>query len=190
MEIAVADFIEKVETEQVTAQRFEITRGALEQQGKKAVLTPIVEFVSETVQKGELASATLAFTDDEIEFRLETSIINLPLRYVNTIKKMLSDEDDMAVNVYSVIESPDVNASSLRIDKVASVEDFETHQDVMAESIGEWLDTQLAAIKTNEEHRAETDALKAKEEADAEKKPAKKTTAKKTIKKTPKKTDK
>ncbi|ANZ60469.1 hypothetical protein AYR62_12300 [Secundilactobacillus paracollinoides] len=187
MDIAVADFIEKVETEQVTSQTFEITRGALDQQGDKAVLTPIVEFVAETVKKGELASAILSFTDAEIEFRLETSIINLPLRYVNTIKKMLSDEDDMAVNIYSVLESPDVNQSSLRIDKVASVDDFQAHQDVMAESIGEWLDTQLAAIKTNEEHRAETDALKAKEETESDKKPAKKTAAKKTAKKTTKK---
>ncbi|WP_054654495.1 hypothetical protein [Secundilactobacillus silagei] len=88
----------------------------------------MVEMIVKAVGENKLAQATLTLTDADIQVHLETSVVNLPLRYVNAMKKMLADDDTLPVSIYSIIESPDVNVSSLRIDKVASADDFVSHQ--------------------------------------------------------------
>lgn len=155
MESLVKDFIEKVDAEEFETENFGGSLADLNQNGAKKTLAPMVDMISTAVQSNQLAQATLSLTDADIQVRLETSVVNLPLRYVNAMKKMLADDETLPVSVYSIVESPDVNASSLRIDKVASADDFVSHQADMASAIATWLDTQLEQIKTNQEKQAD-----------------------------------
>lgn len=155
MESLVKDFIEKVDAEEFETENFGGSLADLNQNGAKKALAPMVDMISTAVQSNQLAQATLSLTDADIQVRLETSVVNLPLRYVNAMKKMLADDETLPVSVYSIVESPDVNASSLRIDKVASADDFVSHQADMASAIATWLDTQLEQIKTNQEKQAD-----------------------------------
>lgn len=155
MESLVKDFIEKVDAEEFETENFGGSLADLNQNGAKKALAPMVDMISTAVQSNQLAQATLSLTDADIQVRLETSVVNLPLRYVNAMKKMLADDETLPVSVYSIVESPDVNASSLRIDKVASADDFVSHQADMASAIATWLDTQLEQIKTNHEKQAD-----------------------------------
>ncbi|KRK98857.1 hypothetical protein FD04_GL000599 [Secundilactobacillus odoratitofui DSM 19909 = JCM 15043] len=155
MESLVKDFIEKVDAEEFETENFGGSLADLNQNGAKKALAPLVDMISTAVQSDQLAQATLSLTDADIQVRLETSVVNLPLRYVNAMKKMLADDETLPVSVYSIVESPDVNASSLRIDKVASADDFVSHQADMASAIATWLDTQLEQIKTNQEKQAD-----------------------------------
>lgn len=155
MESLVKDFVEEVEAENYETQNFGGSLAEIKKSGAAKALEPMVEMIVKAVGENKLAQATLTLTDADIQVHLETSIINLPLRYLNAMKKMLADDDTLPISVYSIIESPDVNASSLRIDKVASADDFVSHQGDMADAIATWLEQQLDQIKENQEKKAE-----------------------------------
>lgn len=155
MESLVKDFIEEVEAENYDVQNFGSSLAEIKKTGAVKALEPMVEMIVKAVGENKLAQATLTLTDADIQVHLETSVVNLPLRYVNAMKKMLADDDTLPVSIYSIIESPDVNVSSLRIDKVASADDFVSHQGDMAKSVAAWLDKQLDQIKENQEKKAE-----------------------------------
>lgn len=167
MDILVKDFIEQVEAEGYTQANFDTTLATLTKDPEKAI-KPVVKTLTDAVKADQLAGVALTVTDADIVIRLETSVINLPLQYVNAMKKMLSDDETLAVNVYSVIESPDVNASSLRIDKVASVADFDAHNADMAGAVGDWIADQLAQIEANQKAAAEADAQTDKKADDSD----------------------
>lgn len=155
MESLVKDFVEEVEAENYETQNFGGSLAEIKKSGVAKALEPMVEMIVKAVGENKLAQATLTLTDADIQVHLETSIINLPLRYLNAMKKMLADDDTLPISVYSIIESPDINASSLRIDKVASADDFVSHQGDMADAIATWLEQQLDQIKENQEKKAE-----------------------------------
>ncbi|MTV83162.1 hypothetical protein [Secundilactobacillus folii] len=157
MESVVKDFIEAVDAENFETQNFGGSLADIEKNGAVKVLQPMVDMIVKAVSENKLAQATLSLTDADIQVRLETSVVNLPLRYVNAMKKMLADDDTLKVSIYSVIESPDVNVSSLRIDKVASADDFVTHKADMATAIASWLQTQLQNVKENQAKKAAAD---------------------------------
>lgn len=158
MESNVKDFFDEVEAENYEQKNFGGSLAEIQKKGTAEVLKPMVAMMVANIKANKLAAASLLFTDADIQVRLETGIVNLPLRYLTAMQKMLADDDTLPINVYSVIESPDVNVSSLRIDKVASADDFVAHEADMAGAIADWLDTQLEAIKTNQEAKENEEA--------------------------------
>ncbi len=155
MESLVKDFVEEVEAENYDTQNFGSSLAEIKKNGAVKSLEPMVNMIVKAIGENKLAQATLTLTDADIQVHLETSVVNLPLRYLNAMKKMLADDDTLPISVYSIVESPDINASSLRIDKVASADDFVSHQADMATAIATWLDKQLDQIKENQEKKAE-----------------------------------
>jgi hypothetical protein len=155
MESLVKDFVEEVEAENYDTQNFGSSLAEIKKDGAVKSLEPMVNMIVKAIGDNKLAQATLTLTDTDIQVHLETSVVNLPLRYLNAMKKMLADDDTLPISVYSIIESPDINASSLRIDKVASADDFVSHQADMATAIATWLDKQLDQIKENQEKKDE-----------------------------------
>lgn len=157
MESLVKDFIEEVEAEKYETQNFGSSLAEINKNGATKALEPMVDMMVKAIGDNKLAQATLTLTDTDIQVHLETSVVNLPLRYLNAMKKMLADDDTLPVSIYSIIESPDINPSSLRIDKVASADDFVSHKDGMAAAIATWLEKQLDQIKENQEKKDDTD---------------------------------
>ncbi|MCH5462942.1 hypothetical protein HC026_06980 [Lactobacillus sp. LC28-10] len=153
MESLVKDFVEEVEAENYETQNFGSSLAEINKNGAAKSLEPMVTMIVKAIGENKLAQATLTLTDADIQVRLETSVVNLPLRYLTAMKKMLADDDTLPISVYSIIESPDVNASSLRIDKVASADDFVSHQGDMAAAIATWLEKQLDQIKVNQDKK-------------------------------------
>lgn len=155
MNISVETLTDQLAEADYNVKEFKTTLKDVEAKGSAAAIQPLVDFMTTAIQNNQLAQGNLVFDGSDILVRLENNVINIPYANVNPIKKMLSPEADMAVNVYSIIESPDVNVSSLRIDKVASAEDFVAHADEMAPGIATWLDEKLDVIKNHEENAEE-----------------------------------
>lgn len=158
METVVKDFTEAIEAENYETQNFGSSLAEINKKGATDVLQKMVDMIVTAIGENKLAQATLALTDADIQVRLETNVVNLPFRYLTAMQKMLADDDTMPISVYSIIESPDVNVSSLRIDKVASADDFVSHKNDMATAIGSWLETQLENVKENQAKKAEEES--------------------------------
>ncbi|KRK46948.1 hypothetical protein FC96_GL000839 [Secundilactobacillus kimchicus JCM 15530] len=155
MEISVETLTETLEEGNYNVKEFTTSLADVAKKGSAAVLQPLVDNMATAIQNTQLAQANLLFSDADITVRLENNVINLPYQNINPMKKMLAPEATMAVNVYSIIESPDVNVSSLRIDKVASADDFVKHVDEMAAGVATWLDDKLTIIKNHEDNAEE-----------------------------------
>ena len=155
MDIAVATLTETIENASYNAHDFKVTRAAFKKDGAEKYVSALVDFISEAIDRNELGQANLVFSDDEIVVRLEINAINLPYSSLNPLKKMLDPEATLPVNVYSIIESPDVNVSHLRIDKVASADDFVAHEKDAVSGIVNWLDEKMATIDNHEENAEE-----------------------------------
>ncbi len=69
--------------------------------------------------------------------------------------KMLQDEETLPVNVYLVIVSPLVNQSGLRIDEVASADDYVGNVANYLDMVNNWVSEHLAAVKENLEKQSE-----------------------------------
>ncbi|MEJ6400073.1 hypothetical protein [Nicoliella lavandulae] len=145
MEIDAQKFIDQITDEDFKSTNFTVERANLEQDIKQSV-GPMVQFIAEQIQSGAIAQARLEVADADTQFRLETSIINLPLRYAKAISKIMSGDGQQPVNVYMIVESPDVNRSKLRIDEVATADEFVAQQAAAVTRIADWMHEQLAKI--------------------------------------------
>ncbi|MBW1604900.1 hypothetical protein [Lactobacillus sp. Sy-1] len=150
MEIDVEKFIDQVTDEQFKATNFTIKKAALEADLSKA-FAPMVSFIAEQIQSDQIAQARLIVEDADTVFKLETNVINLPFDYVKAISKIMSGEGVQPVNVYMIVESPEVNRSKLRIDETATADDFVASQAQMVTKVVDWAQTQLHKIDSEDE---------------------------------------
>ncbi|MHA8110550.1 hypothetical protein ACYATP_03445 [Lactobacillaceae bacterium Melli_B4] len=148
MEIDTQSFIDQVTDEQFESTYFMTQKAALEKD-VSAVIQPMIDFMVQQIKANQIAQARLVVEDADAEFKLETCIINLPLRYVKAISKITTDEGVQPLNVYMTVESPAVNRSSLRIDEVAPADEFVADADQMNAKITPWVQEQLAKIDAN-----------------------------------------
>ncbi|WP_318765610.1 hypothetical protein [Lactiplantibacillus carotarum] len=75
------------------------------------------------VKDDQLAQATLTTTHEPaISFRLETSVINLPLANLTEIGKVTEADATMPINLYMIAES-EALPSGLRIDELGAATD-------------------------------------------------------------------
>jgi len=96
----------------------------------------------DNVQADKLAQATLT-TEHEpaISFRLETSVINLPLANLTEIGKVTVAEETMPINLYMIAES-EAFRSGLRIDELGSAETVLADRVAAKDLLTTWLATQ------------------------------------------------
>lgn len=122
--------------------------------------------LAEYVQKGELVSAELVVSGDEpISLRVETNIINLPVKYVNAISKIIINDPATDVNLYMIVEHPLVTRSGLRIELAASVAAYLDDEESVQMKIANFFTKELQSIQ---------EAKKAAEATDTEAKEDKK----------------
>lgn len=119
-------------------------------------LDELLAFVRQALTAGDLVGAELVISGDEpIHLRLESNLINLPLRYVNQISKIVINNPASEVNVYMIVEHPLVSQSGLRIDQAATVTGFLDDLDSVAAKIAAYFDEKIALInQAMEEERA------------------------------------
>lgn len=147
-------------------------------------MAAVYDYVEEQLNLGKLGYGEIQVSDTDVVIRLETNLINLPLQDIKRIDKMISDEDRLPVNVYIVMSSPYVNVSGLRIDEVASADDYLDHMAQYLPMMNDWVADHLAAVQENMKTQAEKEADEKKAKAKPKAKAKSKTTTKKAQAKT------
>lgn len=119
------------------------------------VMQPVYDYVEEQLNLGKLAYGEVKASDEDVAIRLETNLINLPFQDAKVISKMMQDQETLPVNVYLVISSPWVNKSSLRIDEVASADDYVGNVANYLDQMNNWVAEHLDMVKKNLEKQPE-----------------------------------
>ncbi|MCM8608580.1 MULTISPECIES: hypothetical protein [Lactiplantibacillus] len=138
MQRNVQTFIDDVTAEKVTQASLTGTYDQL-----TAQVQPWLAKLVAAVKQDQLAQITLTTTHEPaISFRLETSVINLPLANLTEIGKVTVADDTMPINVYMIAES-EVLQSGLRIDELGSVDDVLADQANAEKLLTDWLSAQV-----------------------------------------------
>lgn len=124
------------------------------------MMAPLAAFIREQIGADKLAQAELKVTDAEMSVRLELSVINLPLQDTKTIGKIMETSEEADLNVYAVIESPDINVSGLRIDALAPATTYVEQAKVADESLHDWLNLQIEKLQAAATNKEATDVKK------------------------------
>lgn len=99
---------------------------------------------------------------DDLSVRLETNLINIPMQEAQRLDPKLLDRDPAyQVNVYMVAEGDDLNKSGLRIDELASGDQFSTTSATVSK-FQEWVADQLAMTTENRQNDREDKKSKKK----------------------------
>ncbi|MCT3283774.1 hypothetical protein [Lactiplantibacillus pentosus] len=138
MQRNVQTFIDDVTAEKVTQASLTGTYDQL-----TAQVQPWLAKLVAAVKQDQLAQITLTTTHEPaISFRLETSVINLPLANLTEIGKVTVADDTMPIKVYMIAESEALQ-SGLRIDELGSVDDVLADQANAEKLLTDWLSAQV-----------------------------------------------
>ncbi|MGA3408777.1 hypothetical protein [Lactiplantibacillus pentosus] len=138
MQRNVQTFIDDVTAEKVTQASLTGTYDQL-----TAQVQPWLAKLVAAVKQDQLAQIILTTTHEPaISFRLETSVINLPLANLTEIGKVTVADDTMPINVYMIAESEALQ-SGLRIDELGSVDDVLADQANAEKLLTDWLSAQV-----------------------------------------------
>ena len=123
-------------------------------------MAPLAAFIRQQIDADQLAQAELTLTDTAVSVRLEMSVINLPLQDTKTIGKIMETNVEQELNVYAVIETPDINASGLRIDALAPATTYVDQTQTADQSLHDWLALQIEKLQAAATNKDETDVKK------------------------------
>lgn len=159
MKREIQSFIDAVAADEVRHFSADTTQKAFFKDPDK-LMAPLAAFIREQIGKDQLAQAELTVTDAEMSVRLEMSVINLPLQDSKTIGKIMETDEEAELNVYAVIETPDINVSGLRIDALAPATTYVDQASVADQSLHDWLGLQIEKLEAAETNKEETDVKK------------------------------
>jgi hypothetical protein len=143
MQLTGNDFIDALKNEAVVTKTFT----AADQES--IVLDDLFDFVTKTLMAGQLVAGEMVISGDEpISLRLESSLINLPLRYVNAISKIVINDPDTEVTLYMIVEHPKVTQSGLRIDAAATVAAYLDDPDSVKVKIANYFTDEIVKINS------------------------------------------
>ncbi|MCM0583411.1 hypothetical protein H9L19_05680 [Weissella diestrammenae] len=146
MQLTGNDLIEIIKSEKIVQRAWTAEDQATIQ------LDSLFDFMTQQVHKNQIASGQIIISGDEpIQLWLETSLINLPLRYANQISKIVVDEPLSDVNLYMFVENPKVSRSGMRIELAASVQSYLDDSESVMAKIAAFYDRELAVINNYEE---------------------------------------
>ncbi|GAD16930.1 hypothetical protein [Lentilactobacillus otakiensis] len=155
LEKDVASFVDDVVNEKIEGKSFSKKLDEIMADPAK-VMQPVYDYVEEQLNLGKLAYGEVKASDEDVTLRLETNLINLPYEDAKVISKMMQDQDGtLPINVYLVISSPWVNKSSLRIDEVASADDYVGNVANYLDQMNNWVSEHLDMVKENLEKQPE-----------------------------------
>ena len=123
-------------------------------------MAPLAAFIRQQIGADQLAQAELKLTDTAVSVRLEMSVINLPLQDTKTIGKIMETNEEQELNVYAVIETPDINVSGLRIDALAPATTYVDQAQTADQSLHDWLNLQIEKLQAAASNKEETDVKK------------------------------
>ncbi|NLR09747.1 MULTISPECIES: hypothetical protein [Lactobacillaceae] len=123
-------------------------------------MAPLAAFMRQQIGADQLAQAELKLTDTAVSVRLEMSVINLPLQDTKTIGKIMETNEEQELNVYAVIETPDINVSGLRIDALAPATTYVDQAQTADQSLHDWLNLQIEKLQAAASNKEETDVKK------------------------------
>lgn len=113
-------------------------------------LDPLFLFLEQKINDNQLVSGEIIISGDEpIHLSVETNVINLPLRYVNQISKIIINDPETDVNVYMFVDHPDVTRSGMRIELAASVQSFLDDRESVMSKISLFFDREIQNISKN-----------------------------------------
>jgi len=143
MQRNVQTFIDAVTAEELTTTTSQAAYDQLTDQ-----LSAWLNDCLDVVAKDQLVQANLTTDHDPaISFRLETSVINLPLANLTEIGKVTVADETMPINLYMIAES-EAFRSGLRIDELGSVDDVLADRDGALKLLTTWFTAQLDRLDT------------------------------------------
>ena len=109
---------------------------AVAAKGLDSALAPVFAAVSEAIAQGKLIQAQLTITSAEPTIiRLETGIVNLPFADAKKIINFLEPEEQVPLKLYLIVIAEHVNASGLRIDEVATLDQYTENESAQQAAI-------------------------------------------------------
>lgn len=110
-------------------------------------LDDLFGYVEQVISEEKLFSAELLISGDEpISLRVETGLVNLPIRYTNAISKIVINDPETEVTLYMIAEHPLVTKSGLRIETAATVAAFADDPESVESKIAAFFDKELQNI--------------------------------------------
>lgn len=141
MQRNVQAFIDDVQAEKLTQSTIDGDYQQLTNQ-----VQPWLNGFLSAVEADQLAQATLTTTHEPaISFRLETSVINLPLANLTEIGKVTVADDTMPIKLYMIAES-EALPSGLRIDELGAATDVLADRTGAEQLLTTWLTSQIARL--------------------------------------------
>ncbi|KRK45453.1 hypothetical protein N0K71_05180 [Dellaglioa algida] len=192
MKMTVEQFMSAIEEETYTKIFYAATPEDVQNVGIPDLFAKGYAALAESLKNNQLAEIQLMieYPEGTAIFTLETNIINLPYKYYKKLPGFFNEVTDEAeINVYLIVESPVINVSKLRIDKVTSGVEYLEHQDDFNVTMTTMIAEKVAFLENPPEivekekvepvKKAAATKKKAvkKKKAPAKKQPAKKTTA-------------
>lgn len=185
MELTVQDYAKKLEAGDYAVSEATLTATKIQQ---KTTWKTAIQSILDHLAAGELARQnwTVNTRGDSISVRLECNLINIPMDEALRLDgKLLKADTTYPVNLYLVVESPDVNRTGLRIDSLVDNPGADADANTLAEQAQVWVTEKLGMVMQNRQAAKEA-AKKTTKAAKTTSKTGKKTT-RKSIAKTTKK---
>lgn len=157
MKVNVGELLTTLKEEGVTSQSREVKPKELKTAGLKETAKSLLDNIVEQAKAGKISQAEVTNAKQELSIRLEMNVINLPVRYVNPMEKILDSESEAEVNVYMIVEAPKVTRSGLRIDLLGTVDDVIADPTGKLDTLVEWLTSELEAIEENKQEKPKED---------------------------------
>ncbi|KRM58796.1 hypothetical protein [Secundilactobacillus malefermentans] len=155
MKIHVADLFNTLKEDGVTSQSNAVKAKDLKGAALEKTLQSLVDYIVKQGKAEQISQAEVTIEKEELSIRLEMNVINLPVRYVSPMEKVLDAESDQDVNVYMIVESPKVNKSGLRIDEIGTVDSVMADPAAALKQFTDFVTEKLADIAVADEPEPE-----------------------------------
>ena len=141
MKITGNDFIEILKDNNIKTKTFT----AADQEAIN--LDDMFDYATQQIKMEALFSVEEVITGEEpISLRLETGIINLPVRYINAISKIVINDPETEISLYMMVEHPLVTRSGLRIETASTVAAYLDDPDSVKAKIAAFFTKELMTI--------------------------------------------
>lgn len=149
MQLTYDDYLSQLESGHTQTENSATTAAKIQQ---KTTIKQGLQFIDDQLASGYLCQYEWTVkmpVGDDLSVCLETNLINIPMKEAKRLDpKLLDREPTYSVNVYMVAEGDKLNRSGLRIDELASGEQFSPN-DTLITKFQEWVAGQLAMTTEN-----------------------------------------
>lgn len=149
MQLTYGDYLALLDGDHVQTETVATTAAQVQQ---AMTIIKGLKYIEDQLASGYLCSYEWSVkmpVGDDLSVRLETNLINIPMKEAQRLDPKLLDRDpEYTVNVYMVAEGDDLNKSGLRIDELATGDDFSSATDLV-QKFQDWVADQLAMATEN-----------------------------------------